>query len=209
MATAAEAPETAKPTNIVSVPVRGLRDALTAANLVVATGNDATAVPVLGMVHVAAKGHELVVRGTDRYHLLEATVQLAADAGPWEVLLSGADVKQILTALPKAPGALANIGPDDDETFAVAVNDGASMRLRLQDGDYPKTDSVFPGQPVAMDHIRLDSKRLATLAKMPGRGRRSWVQFALSGEGKPVVAKWDDDDTRVTYRYLLMPVKDN
>lgn len=199
--------ETDTPTTL-AVPVSSLRDALTAAHLAVATGNDAVAVPVLGMVQITKTPDQLVFRGTNRYHLLEATVPLEdALADEWQALLASPDVKQILAALPKAP-VTAAVGPDGNDGLLVTIKDGADLRLRLQDLDYPKVGGLFPVTTQPVERIRLNTKLLATLAKMPGRGV-GYVKFAFNGEDKPVLAEWSDEKTMVGYRYLLMPVRDD
>lgn len=201
----------AQPVTGVSLPVSALRDALTAAHLAIATGATVDAVPALGMVHIAKRGSQLIARATNRYHLLEATAQLHDTTPPaddWEALLIGADVKRLLTALPKTVVGAVHVSPDPDGMLTVAADDGASIRLKLQDGDFPKTDGLFPKERVALDGVRFDTKLLATLAKMPGRGKNNWVKFWFSGEQKPVVSTWEDEDTHLSYRYLLMPVRD-
>lgn len=189
----------------VTMPSTTLRDALTAALLAVDTTGS---LAVLGMVHIAKTANNLVVRATNRHHLLEATVQLedATGADQWEALLDGPDIKQILTVLPKKP-AKVTVGPDDGMAFVVGVEDGASLRLRLQDQDFPKTDGLFVSERIQMERVRLDSKLLTALFKMPGHDR--YVTFEFCGESKPLISQWSDERTRIAYRYLLMAARED
>jgi DNA polymerase III sliding clamp (beta) subunit (PCNA family) len=150
----------------------------------------------------------LVFRATDRYRLVRVTVTLdSQQEETWEVLLSAADAKQLVTVLPRTGLQIATLGPADDGRFGVAVVDGASFQFTPIDGDYPKTDQIIPATFEPTDSIAFKPGQLTDIKKMPGLGSKkdNPVVFRLNGPHKPALAEWTDGVSE--YLYLLMPTK--
>lgn len=192
------------------LPANVLRDALTAA--LVAASTEAY-LPVLNAVHITKAGTELVLRSTDRYRLMRVTAMLANEdrkTPDWVVLLSVADVKQVLTLLPRKGFDLARLGPDAATSgrFTVALESGASLSLTPLDGEFPKTDQIIPPAEAseAVDRMGFRPKQLADLAKLPGITKTHAVFFRFNGPTKPLVAEWDDG--ACSYLLLLMPLRE-
>lgn len=193
--------ETAKPTTT-DVPANVLRDALSAA--LVAVGTEGF-LPVLNAVQIEKSGDALIFRATDRYRLVRVTITLDTPAeGDWVTLLTAADCKQIIAALPRKGLYPATLGPDGDR-FAVSVLDGASLRVTPLDGDFPKTDQIIPTSSEATDQIAFNPKYLADVVKLPGRGAKDPVVFTLSGPVKPAWSEWTNGVS--VYVYVLMPIR--
>lgn len=187
-----------------TLPANALRDALTAALVAVATE---TYLPVLNAVQITKDGNQLVFRATDRYRLVRVTVTLDNQPeGDWEVLLPAADVKQLVTVLPKA-GPFATLELAADGRFGVAVVDGPSLQVTPIDGDFPKTDQIIPTTFEPTESIAFKPGQLTDIKKMPGLGQKkdNPVLFRLNGPLKPALAEWTDGVS--DYLYLLMPQK--
>jgi DNA polymerase III sliding clamp (beta) subunit (PCNA family) len=202
--TAVQPTETSAPA---SLPASVLRDALTAALIAASTE---TYLPVLNAVQMTKTGTQLVLRSTDRYRLMRVTAMLAdGDAADWMTLLSVADVKQILTLLPRKGFDVARLGPDaEGKRFSVALESGASLSLTPLDGDFPKTDQIIPSSETAaaVDRMGFRPKQLADLAKLPGIAKNNAVYFRFNGPTKPLIAEWDDG--ACSYLHLLMPLRE-
>lgn len=198
-----------------------LRDALTACLL--SAGKDSF-LPSLMSVQIEKRAGELVFRSTDRFRLTRVTVTLDSDDMPspdWRVLVSVADVKRVLSTVPKprrngsdSPVALSWLDDGGRDAGGHAVNglsldiDGAGVRVQSIDADYPRVDSLIPtddSDTVQMGEVLFDPARMADLCKMPGRGKNEAVSLRLRGDRKGLVSEWGSETVR--FVHLLMPCR--
>lgn len=189
------------------VPPQALRDAFTACLLSVSKDQF---LPVLAAVQIEKTGAELIFRSTDRYRLTRVTITLddVSKAAPdFVTLIDAADVKRVLTAIPKPVRheTVISVALTIDDGSLVVDTGQAVMRVQPVDGEFPRTEALWPAEAQAIEEIGLDPKYLIDLAKMPGRAKNEPVRFRFNGPGKPMVSEWSDDD--VAYKYLLMPAR--
>jgi DNA polymerase III sliding clamp (beta) subunit (PCNA family) len=189
----------------ITLPANVLKSALTAAVLIASVDSY---LPVLNAVQITKIASMLVFRATDRYRLIRVTVALVDDVpdADWVTLLRVDECKQIIAAIPKAGMVSARLGVEDDK-FGVAIEFGAAFRLTPLDGDFPKTDQIWPapGSAVAVESMGFKPKHLTDIAKMPGRDKNDPIQFRSHGPTKPYVTEWSDGVT--DYQLAHMPVK--
>lgn len=198
-----------------------LRDALTACML--SASKNAT-LPVLMAVQVEKRGAELILRSTDRYRLTRVTITLDSGDMPspdWTAIVEMADVKRIVSALPKARrGAsplLVTVAWLDDggcdysgrRVNGLSVDmEGTGVRVQAYDGDYPRMDSLIPSDDSdtdAVGEMGFNPLHMVDLCKMPGRGKGDRVALRFRGDRKGFVSVWGDDTIR--YEHLMMPVR--
>ena len=159
--------------------------------------------PVLNAVQLESEGGALVARATDRYRLIEGTLQ-ALDGRLDSSLVSLDDIKRIIT-LCKAHKAhrvqLSRIG----DTLTVSAL-GDATTFNLVEGKYPPvlqllTDSE--SEPVAVDSMAFNPALVADYAKIAGKGEG--IKLYFHGEMKPMRVRITGN--KVTWRALLMPMK--
>ncbi len=190
----------------VLVPATGLREALSAT--VVSAGTDSM-IPVLCAVRIVKEGNVLTFTSTDRYRLTRVTMTLDAtytDTPGWAILVPLADVKRIVTALPKThkrnvfqPEAGLAV-TDGRLTFE---HDGTTLTATGLDNEYPNVDRIIStGEAVATEGIGFNPKFLADVAKLPFHGSDPAV-FTFYGSTKPAVIRWDNGPG--SYVHMIMP----
>jgi DNA polymerase III sliding clamp (beta) subunit (PCNA family) len=159
--------------------------------------------PVLNAVQLEGEGGAIIARATDRYRLIEGTLQ-ALEGRLDSSLVSLDDIKRIIT-LCKAHKAnrvqLSRIG----ETLTVSSL-GDAITFDLLAGTYPPvlqllTDSE--SDPVAVDSMAFNPMLVADYAKIAGKGEG--IKLYFKGEMKPMRVRITGD--KVTWRALLMPMR--
>lgn len=159
--------------------------------------------PVLNAVQIESEGGALIARASDRYRLIEGTLQ--ALEGRLDVsLVSLDDIKRIIT-LCKAHKAnrvqLSRIG----DTLTISSL-GDAITFNLVAGTYPPVHEIFSkseGEPVAMESVAFNPAFMADYAKIAGKGAALKLYF--NGEGKPIRVRITGD--KVSWRALLMPMR--
>jgi DNA polymerase III sliding clamp (beta) subunit (PCNA family) len=158
---------------------------------------------VLNTVQLESEGGALIARATDRYRLIEGTLQ-ALDGRLDVSLVSLDDIKRIIT-LCKAHKAnrvqLSRIG----NTLTVSSL-GDAITFNLVEGKYPPvlqllTDSE--SDPVAVDSMAFNPALVADYAKIAGKGEG--IKLYFNGEVKPMRVRITGG--KVTWRALLMPMR--
>lgn len=157
---------------------------------------------VLNTVQLEGEGGALIARATDRYRLIEGTLQ-ALDGRLDVSLVSLDDIKRIIT-LCKAHKAnrvqLSRIG----NTLTVSSL-GDAITFNLVEGKYPPvlqllTDSE--SDPVAVDSMAFNPALVGDYAKIAGKGEG--IKLYFKGEMKPMRVRITGG--KVTWRALLMPM---
>jgi DNA polymerase III sliding clamp (beta) subunit (PCNA family) len=189
------------------LPAASLRNALSACLVAAQKTSDPKPLPVLQAVHIAKIGDQMVFRSTDRYRLVTVTIKLDnPPEGDWETLISVADAKRAVTALPNSSrrGEIATIAPEVIDV----LTEGMALRFTPVDLDFPMTSHVVSTGSAPVEVIGLNPKFLADFAKLPGFQRNAPARLEFNGPNKPVVCNWTDDkDENVSYRYVLMAVR--
>ena len=195
-------------TDSATVQLGALSELLTGAST--HAGKDKT-LPVLNAVMVKGEGGRISATATDRYRLIEGTIE-----GEGELSLSLIpldDVKRILallkgegTRVDNLPVTLTRLG----DVLTVSVR-GNSISATLCDGTFPPVDqleNVF--NPVAIstddkniDKISFNPALFADYAKIAGKGKPVTINFIA--KNKPMVIGLGGD--KVKWRAALMPMK--
>lgn len=159
--------------------------------------------PTLNAVHVESEGGLFKAKATDRYRLIEGSVQ-TLDGRLDASLISLEDIKRIIT-LCKAHKAnrvqLSRIGN------ALTVSSlGDAITFTLLDGTFPPTEDLFiksEGDPIAVEGVAFNPALMADYAKIAGKG--AGIKIYFTGEGKPMRVRITGD--KITWRALLMPMR--
>lgn len=159
--------------------------------------------PTLNAVHIESEGGLLKAKATDRYRLIEGSVQ-TLDGRLDASLISLDDIKRIIT-LCKAHKAnrvqLSRIGN------ALTVSSlGDAITFTLLDGTYPPTEELFiksEGDPVAIEGVAFNPAFMADYAKIAGK--KAGIKIYFTGEGKPMRVRITGD--KISWRALLMPMR--
>ena len=159
--------------------------------------------PTLNAVHVESEGGLFKAKATDRYRLIEGSVQ-TLDGRLDASLISLEDIKRIIT-LCKAHKAnrvqLSRIGN------ALTVSSlGDAITFTLLDGTFPPTEELFKkseGDPVAVEGVAFNPALMADYAKIAGK--KAGIKIYFTGEGKPMRVRITGD--KISWRALLMPMR--
>lgn len=159
--------------------------------------------PTLNAVHIESEGGLFKAKATDRYRLIEGSVQ-TLDGRLDASLISLEDIKRIIT-LCKAHKAnrvqLSRMGN------ALTVSSlGDTITFTLLGGTYPPTEELLAkseGEPSAIDSIAFNPAYMADYAKIAGKGAAIKVYF--TGAGKPMRVRITGD--AIIWRALLMPMR--
>jgi len=159
--------------------------------------------PTINAVHIESEGGLLKAKATDRYRLIEGSVQ-TLDGRLDASLISLEDIKRIIT-LCKAHKAnrvqLSRIGN------ALTVSSlGDAITFTLLDGTFPPTEELFiksEGDPIAVEGVAFNPALMADYAKIAGK--KAGIKIYFTGEGKPMRVRITGD--KIAWRALLMPMR--
>jgi len=159
--------------------------------------------PTINAVHIESEGGLLKAKATDRYRLIEGSVQ-TLDGRLDASLISLDDIKRIIT-LCKTHKAnrvqLSRIGN------ALTVSSlGDAITFTLLDGTFPPTEELFSkseGDPVAVEGVAFNPAFVADYAKIVGK--KAGIKVYFTGEGKPMRVRITGD--KISWRALLMPMR--
>ena len=160
----------------------------------VAAGRD-EALPVLSAVRVAfdVAAATITMTATDRYRLGKRIVSFDPAPGAVDtvVLIPARALDGYAKALSAVPVVTLHAGPDIS-TFAVSAG-SRHGGTRLLDGDYPKTDAIFP--PAFATEAVVNVAELAAAVKRAGlvAERNTPCRLAFEGDTLTVSAGSDDD----------------
>jgi DNA polymerase III sliding clamp (beta) subunit (PCNA family) len=159
--------------------------------------------PTLNAVHVEGEGGLFKAKATDRYRLIEGSLQ-TLDGRLEPSLIRLDDIKRVI-ALCKDHKAnrvqLARIG----DTISVSSL-GDSVTLTVSDGTFPPTEELFSkseGEPVAVEGVAFNPALMADYAKIAGK--KAAIKLYFTGEGKPMRVRITGD--KIIWRALLMPMR--
>jgi len=195
---------TEKKADTLTVSAESVRELLAGAATQAHTKED---LPALNCVKIYSESGRLYAVATDRYRLIEGSIEGEGDLG--ETILRLADIKRILDllkakSLDRMPVTINRVG----DLVSVAVA-GDSLTARVWDCNYPPHAQLFQaGDPVAVDKITFNPAFFADYAKvekLAGRKGSAGVTVSFYGERKPIGVTLHGD--KVSWRALLMPMR--
>jgi len=190
-------------TQTITAPAEGVRELLAGAATQAHAKDD---LPALNAVKVYSDSGRLYAVATDRYRLIEGSVEGEGELGV--TILRLADIKRILDllkakSLDRMPVTINRVG----DLVSVAVA-GDSLTVRVWECNYPPHAQLFEaGDPVAVDRITFNPSFFADYAKiekLAGAKRSAGVTVSFYGE-KPIGIHLNGD--KVSWRALLMPMR--
>ena len=191
-------------TQTITAPAEALRELLAGAATQAHAKED---LPALNTVKIYSESGRLYAVATDRYRLIEGSIEGEGDLG--ETVLRLADIKRILELvkekrLDRMPVTLNRVG--DLVSVAIAGN---SVTVQAWACNYPPHAQLFQEQePVAVPAISFNPAFFADYAKiekLAGRKGSAGVRVSFYGDKKPIGIHLNGD--KVSWRALLMPMR--
>jgi DNA polymerase III sliding clamp (beta) subunit (PCNA family) len=159
--------------------------------------------PVLNSVQIESEGGLFIARATDRYRLIEGSVQtLEGRLDPSLVALE--DIKRVITLCKEHKRNRVQLSRIGDTSTASAL--GNAITFTLRDGTFPPTQELFTkseGEPVAVEGVAFNPALMADYAKIAGK--KAAIKIYFTGEGKPMRVRITGD--KIVWRALLMPMR--
>lgn len=167
--------------------------------------------PVLNAVMVSAGEGKIKAIATDRYRLIEGTIEGEGQLSP--SLVSLADIKRIVTLLKgegkrmdTLPVSLSRAG----DMLTVSVR-GNAVTVNLISHPFPLVDQYLAGdgEETALTRVAFNPALMADYSKIAGRGSKSpiGVRLVFKGERKPIEVEFAANLFRkVEYRAVIMPM---
>ena len=159
--------------------------------------------PTLNAVHIESEGGLFKAKATDRYRLIEGSLQ-TLDGGLEPSLISLDDVKRIITLLKAHKAHLIGLTRMGNALTVSALGD--TITFTLLAGTFPPTEQLLSdseGEPIAVESIAFNPAFMADYAKIAGKGAAIKVYF--TGAGKPMRVRITGD--KISWRALLMPMR--
>jgi DNA polymerase III sliding clamp (beta) subunit (PCNA family) len=168
--------------------------------------------PTLNAVKVSAGEGRIKAVATDRYRLIEGTIEGEGELEP--SLISLTDIKRVLTLLKgegkrmdTLPVTLSRVG----DMLTVLVR-GNAVTITLLGGTYPPTDEhlACDGEDIPLTNIGFNPALMADYAKIAGRGSKSaiGVRLVFKGDRKPIKVEMAVNSSRkVEWRAVIMPMR--
>jgi DNA polymerase III sliding clamp (beta) subunit (PCNA family) len=165
------------------------------------------AVRALSSVQIAGEGGRLTARATDRYRLIEGTIDgEGGDLAPSLIALD--DIKRVI-ALAK-DSKLARLAFNRIGNLLTVSVSGSAITIQLLDDNYPATfnDLFTRGEPTPMGEIAFNPAFMADYSKISGKSKLNAanpVKLQFRGDKHPIHIVLIGD--KVEWRALLMPMK--
>lgn len=177
-----------------------LLDLLNGASLCAHSKDD---LPIINVVRLSIGDGKAVAVATDRYRLIEGTIEAEGDLDAVNIAL--ADVKQIVSHLKSTKVALVNISREGEMIRFSTLSGGVSVRS--VDGTFPPYVHLFPAddQPlVPVDRMAFNPSFMADYGKIAGKSPQITIRFYGDRKGAAIEIK---GSTKVEWRSLLMPMR--
>lgn len=159
--------------------------------------------PTINAVHIESEGGLFKAKATDRYRLIEGSVQ-TLDGRLDPSLISLDDIKRIITLCKAHKPNLVQLSRIGNALTVSSLGD--AITFTLLDGTYPPTEDLFTkseGKPVAVEGVAFYPAYMADYAKIAGK--KAGIKIYFTGEGKPMRVRITGD--KITWRALLMPMR--
>lgn len=158
--------------------------------------------PTLNAVHVESEGGLFKAKATDRYRLIEGSVQ-TLDGRLEPSLIRLDDIKRVIALCKDHKSNRVQLARIGDTITASSLGD--AITFTLLDGTFPPTEDLFiksEGEPVAVEGVAFNPALMADYAKIAGKGKAIKIYF--NGDKYPMRVRITGDD--ITWRALLMPM---
>jgi DNA polymerase III sliding clamp (beta) subunit (PCNA family) len=158
--------------------------------------------PTLNAVHIESEGGLFKAKATDRYRLIEGSVQ-TLDGRLEPSLISLDDIKRTITLCKAHKANRVQFSRIGDTITVSSLGDAITFTLLA--GTFPPTEELFAkseGEPVAIEGVAFNPALMADYAKIAGKGAAIKVYF--TGTGKPMRVRITGDE--IIWRALLMPM---
>ncbi len=165
--------------------------------------------PALNCVKLYSEGGRLYAVATDRYRLIEGSIEAEIEGELAATVLRLSDVKRILELLKekrldRMPVQINRVG----DLISVAVA-GNSATVQAWECSYPPHAQLFQaGDTVPVGEIAFNPSFFADyskIEKLAGRKSSAGVKVSFYGERKPIGIHLNGD--KVSWRALLMPMR--
>jgi DNA polymerase III sliding clamp (beta) subunit (PCNA family) len=159
--------------------------------------------PTLNAVHIESEGGLFKAKATDRYRLIEGSLQ-SLDGRLEPSLIPLYDIKRVIALCKDHKANLVQFSRIGDTITVSSLGD--AITFTVSGGTYPPTEELLAkseGEPSAIDSIAFNPAYMADYAKIAGKGAAIKVYF--TGEGKPMRVRITGD--AISWRALLMPMR--
>jgi DNA polymerase III sliding clamp (beta) subunit (PCNA family) len=158
--------------------------------------------PTINAVHIESEGGLFKAKATDRYRLIEGSVQ-TLDGRLDASLISLEDTKRVI-ALVKGNKVSRVTFNRIGDLITVSVS-GSSITVQILDANYPASfnDLLNKSEREQLGEIAFNPAFFADYGKIAGKGNAVRVEF--TGKGKPMIIHLPI--TKVEWRALLMPMR--
>ena len=159
--------------------------------------------PTLNAVHVEGEGGLFKAKATDRYRLIEGSLQ-TLDGRLEPSLIRLDDIKRVITLCKDHKANRVQLSRIGDTITVSSLGD--AITLTVSDGTFPPTEQLLSdseGEPIAVDSIAFNPAFMADYAKIAGK--KAAIKVYFTGEGKPMRVRITGD--KITWRALLMPMR--
>ena len=159
--------------------------------------------PTLNAVHVESEGGLFKAKATDRYRLIEGSLQ-SLDGRLEPSLIPLYDIKRVIALCKDHKANLVQFSRIGDTITVSSLGD--AITFTVSGGTYPPTDDLLAkseGEPSPIDSVAFNPAYMADYAKIAGKGAAIKVYF--TGAGKPMRVRITGD--KIIWRALLMPMR--
>lgn len=168
--------------------------------------------PILNTVKINGGEGELKATATDRYRLIEGTVEAEGNLTDTIILLS--DIKRVLSLLKGEGKRMESLPVTISRTgdmVSVSVR-GNAITLNAMQATYPDTVKFLEdaSEPVAVRELAFNPAFMSDYAKIASRGSKSpvAVRLVVTGDRKPIKVIFTENSARkVEWRAILMPMR--
>jgi DNA polymerase III sliding clamp (beta) subunit (PCNA family) len=159
--------------------------------------------PTLNAVHIESEGGLFKAKATDRYRLIEGSLQ-SLDGRLEPSLIPLYDIKRVITLCKDHKANLVQFSRIGDTITVSSLGD--AITFTVLDGTFPPTEELLTkseGEPVAVEGVAFNPAYMADYAKIAGK--KAAIKVYFTGEGKPMRVRITSDT--ITWRALLMPMR--
>ena len=159
--------------------------------------------PTINAVHIESEGGLFKAKATDRYRLIEGSVQ-TLDGRLDASLIPLYDIKRVIALCKDHKANLVQFSRIGDTITVSSLGD--AITFTVSGGTFPPTEELFSkseGEPVAVEGVAFNPALMADYAKIAGKGAAIKVYF--TGQGKPMRVRITGD--KIIWRALLMPMR--
>ena len=159
--------------------------------------------PTLNAVHVESEGGLFKAKATDRYRLIEGSLQ-TLDGRLEPSLIRLDDIKRVITLCKDHKANRVQFSRIGDTITVSSLGD--AITLTVSDGTFPPTEQLLSdseGETVAIAGVAFNPAFMADYAKIAGK--KAGIKLYFTGEGKPMRVRITGD--KITWRALLMPMR--